>query len=121
LWNNHAGLFYFCDMSGKAYKDTLLAIWVFKKLGWSFRRIARLNLPSSHHTVTDYYERACEMIESGDLPILAKSEKALKIIPLGGSKDIEYLEGRIHQNPCGGGRRAKPHIYDNEWNDVEER
>ena len=101
-------------MSGRANKDQSLAIWVLAKLGWSFRRIARLNLPSSHHTVTAYYEKACEEIESGNLPILAKGGRAVKILNCGSSKDIEYIEGKIHHNPCGGGRRVKPHVYDDE-------
>lgn len=104
-------------MSDRANKNQLLAVWVLKKLGWSARRIARLKLTASHHTVTDYYERGCEMIESGELPILSKGGRA-KIIPFKKSTDVEYLEGKIHQNPCGGGRRAKSHIYDDEWKDI---
>ena len=107
-------------MPDRANKNQLLAIWVLKTLGWSSRRIARLKLPASHHTITDYYQRACEMIEAKELPILAKSEKALKITPLGSSADIEYLEGKIHHNPCGGGRKVKQHVYDDEFKDTSE-
>lgn len=105
-----AGLFYLETMSGK--NDTLLAVWVLIKLGWSFRRIARLALPTSHHTVKHCHEMASELIEAGELPIMAKSEKALKIIHCGTSQDVEYLEGKIHQNTCGGGRRAQAHDSD---------
>jgi hypothetical protein len=60
------------------------------------------------------------MIESGELPILAKSERALKITPFGSSTDIEYLEGKVNHNLCGGGKKVAPHIYDDEFNDSEE-
>ena len=55
------------------------------------------------------------MIEEGKLPILAKSEKALKIIHCGSSQDVEYLEGKIHQSTCGGGKKAGSHDCDHEW------
>ena len=60
------------------------------------------------------------MVESGELPILAKSERALKITPFGSSADIEYLEGKIHHNPCGGGRKVGSHRYDDEFKDSSE-
>lgn len=104
-------------MSSKRERDKLVAIWALRKLGWSFRRIARLTLPSSHHTVRLCYERACELVEAKELPILAKDEKAIRVMYCGSSKDIEYIQGKIHQNPCGGGRRIGPHSYDDEWKD----
>lgn len=107
-------------MPDRANKNQLLAIWALKRLGWTSRRLARLELPSSHHTISAYYERACELIESGELPILAKGERALKITPFGSSADIEYLEGKINHNPCGGGRKVSPHIYNDEFKDSSE-
>lgn len=105
-------------MPDRANKNQLLVIWVLKKLGWSDRRIARLKLPSSHHTISAYYEKACERIEAKELPIYAKDERRLRIVPSGNSTDLEYLEGKIHHNPCGGGRRVKQHIYNDEFKDV---
>jgi hypothetical protein len=99
----------------KTNKDTLLAIWVLAKLGWSNRRIARLVLPSSHHTITDYYSEACELMEAGELPISTKGERSIWHKYVGGTKDIEGIEGAIRGNQCGGGRRAKPHTYSDEW------
>jgi len=108
-------------MPDRASKDQLSAIWTLVKVGWKFRRIARLILPRSHHTVRGYYEKACEEIESGNLPILAKDEKALRIRYVGSSKDIEYIHGKIKGNQCGGGRRVKPHIYDDEYKDISKQ
>jgi hypothetical protein len=107
-------------MSGKKRNDKLVAIWVFTKLSWSFRRIARLTLPSSHHTVRRCYKEACELFEAKNLPIFAKDEKALRIRYVGSSKDIEYIHGKIEGNQCGGGRRIKPHHYDDEYKDSSE-
>jgi len=107
-------------MPDRANKNQLLAIWVLKKLGWTHRRIARLKLPRSHHTISAYYERAWEMIESGELPILAKGERALRFKPSGSSTNLEYLAGKIQHNPCGGGRKVAPHIYDDEFKDSSE-
>jgi hypothetical protein len=102
------------DMAIRANKDTLLAIWVLAKLGWSSRRIARLILPTSHHTISDYYSEACELIDAGELPITAKDGKRLRITSVGKSSDVEYIEGKVNHGNCGGGRRAKPHIEDDE-------
>jgi len=99
-------------------KDTLLAIWVLAKLGWSSRRIARLILPSSHHTISDYYSEACELIDTGKLPISTKGERSIWHKYVGSSKDLEDREGSISGNQCGGGRRVKPHTHSDEW--VEE-
>lgn len=107
-------------MSSRANKNQLLAIWVLKTLGWSDRRIARLKLPTSHHTITDYYQRACEMIKTKELPILAKGERRLRIVPSGNATDLEYLAGKIQHNPCGGGRKVKQHVYDDEFKDTSE-
>lgn len=102
----------------KTTKDTLLAIWVLAKLGWSNRRIARLVLPSSHHTVTDYYSEACELIDAGELPISAKDEKKIRSRYVGTTKNLEDLAGYLEMNECGGGRRVKPHVYDSDdWKD----
>lgn len=92
-----------------------MAIWVLAKLGWSNRRIARLVLPRSHHTITSCYEKACELIEAKKLPICAKDGKRLRISLVGKSSDIEYIDGKVNHGNCGGGKRVKPHIDDDDW------
>ena len=101
----------------KQKNDQYLAIWVLSKLGWTNRRIARLRLPTSHHTVSDYYSEGCELINSGELPILAKSEKALRIFSAGKSDDVAYLYSKIYNNQCGGGKQVKQINYDDEEQD----
>lgn len=79
-------------------KDRLLAVWVLHRIGWSARRIARLQLPSSHHTVSSCIEKAWELIDADELPILSNSEKSLKMSPFGSATDIEYIHGKITAN-----------------------
>jgi len=100
-------------MATRANKDTLTAIWVLAKLGWSNRRIAKLKLPTSHHTITAYWETACELLEEGKLPITAMDEKAMRIRYCGGSSDIERIDGVRNSGLCGGGRRVKTHKSSN--------
>ena len=107
-------------MSIRADKYDLAVVWILKTLEWSDRRIARAKLPRSHHTVTSYYKKACELKDARELPISGKGERKLRIMPFGKSSDVEYLEGKIHQNPCGGGKRKTPHRYDDKWKDVAE-
>lgn len=103
----------------KTNKDTLLAIWVLAKLGWSNRRIARLVLPSSHHTITDYYSEACELIDNRKLPISTKGERSIWLKYVGGTKDLEDREGFISGNQCGGGRRISMHQCNGDWKETE--
>lgn len=102
-------------MTIRANKDTLLVIWVLWKLGWSPRRIARVILPKSHHTVTVYLGRACELIEAGELHIAAKGERAVRLRYCGSTKDVEDIDGFINGNQCGGGRRVRPHHFNGDW------
>ncbi|MEW6380474.1 MAG: hypothetical protein AB1611_12830 [bacterium] len=94
--------------------DAYLAIWVLKKLGWSARRIAKLNLPTSHHTITNYFSEACELIKEEKLPIMDTGKESPKLLL---SEDLEYLDAKVNQNPCGGGRRVMPHHYGSDWDD----
>jgi len=101
-------------MSGKREQDTLAVVWILAKLGWSNRRIARLVLPSSHHTVNTYYEAACELAKDKKLPIFAKDGRRLRISSVGKSSDVEYIDGKVNHGNCGGGKRVKPHIDDDD-------
>lgn len=100
--------------SSKKQADQLVAIFVLHKIGWSSRRIARLKLPSSHHTITNYLAESCKRIKSDELPILAKDERKTRITYKGTDKDLSYINGKINNNPCGGGRRAKKYSCDDE-------
>ena len=90
-------------------KDFLFAIWVFKTLGWSDRRIARL-LHTSNRTITSLVSRASDYGSTFKLHSFAKDEK-IRIRYVGHPNELEYLNAYLHQNLCGGGRRKKPIIY----------
>lgn len=110
-------------MPAKTGNDILVAIWVLSTLRWSDRRIAALKdkLPGSHHTIKRYREEAYVLAEAKKLPIFANSEKQLRIISVGSSSDVEYIEGKINHGDCGGGRRARPHKYNDDWMEEGER
>jgi len=92
---------------GSNKSDEYLAVWVLMKLRWSPYRIAKLQLPSSHHTIENYYAEACELIESGEIQVMPCKKSDVDFVPIGNSTDVEYTNALIHQNPCGGGRRVK--------------
>lgn len=95
--------------------DQYLAVWILINLKWSARRIANLKLPSSHHTIENYFSKACDLIESGELDIIPCRKRDVEFIPIGTTTDVEYTNALIHQNPCGGGKRAKKHIYSSNY------
>lgn len=107
-------------MSIRASKDELAVIWILSRLGWSLRRIARLKLPTSHHTISAYYEEGYEMAKAGKLPIFAKSEKAVRIRYCGDSKDIEKIDAVRNSGECGGGRRVRQHNIDDDYDGINE-
>ncbi len=98
----------------------MAAIWVLAKLGWSSRRIARVKLPTSHHTVSAYLAEACELREAGDLPIYAMDERAVRLRYCGDSKDIENVDAVKNSGVCGGGKRIKPRTYNANFEETGE-
>ena len=104
-------------MSKKVDPDILSVIWALSKLGRSDRFIASLGrkLPRSHHTITRWREMAYELLEEGKLPISAKDGRRPRISSVGKSSDLEYIDGSANHGNCGGGKRVKPHIDDDDW------
>lgn len=95
--------------------DQYLAVWILQKLKWSPYRIAKLKLPSSHHTIEKYFAEACELIESGELQLMPCRKGDVDFVPIGNATDVEYTNALIHQNPCGGGKKVKKHHYGSDW------
>jgi|GEM_PF-3221533 len=95
----------------KHTNDILLVIWILKKIGWSDRRITSLKLPKSHHSISNYYVKACEKITSGELPIIDYRYKNFKIFSQN-EKKLDYLNALYNSNPCGGGRKVNTKHYD---------
>lgn len=96
--------------------DAYIAVWILMKLGWSNRRIAKLKLPTSHNTISSYLPEACELIGTGELTILPKVGWMKKVILAGKSDDVAYLYSKVHQNPCGGGKRGKRYYAEDSEN-----
>ncbi len=107
-------------MAIRTNKETLAAIWVLARLKWSSRQIARVKMPRSHHTISAYYGEAYEMAKAGKLPIFAKGEKAVRLRYCGGAKEVENIDAVRNSGECGGGRRVRPHRYNNDFRDVDE-
>ena len=77
-------------------------------------------MPTSHHTISAYYEKACELREAGDLPISAMDERAVRLRYCGDSKDIEKIDAVRNSGVFGGGRKVKAHIYDSDFKDTSD-
>ena len=58
------------------------------------------------------------MAKSGELPISAMDERAVRLRYCGDTKKIEKIDGVRNSGVCGGGRRVRPHIYDNELKEI---
>jgi len=104
------------ERSVSCKEDAYSAVWILAKLGWSNRRIAKLKLPTSHNTVAAYFSEGCELIESGKLTISPRVRGIKNVILAGKPDDVAYLYGRVHENPCGGGKRGKRYRPD-DWDD----
>lgn len=100
---------FFCDN-----KDFLFAIWVFKTLGWSDRRIGRL-LHTSNRTITSLKQRAYDYGGTFKLHTFAKGRRRFRIRYIGSTSKLEYLDAFLNQNICGGGMRKKPMRVKEYW------
>lgn len=60
-------------------------------------------------------------MKAGKLPISTKGERSIWHKYVGSTKNLEDMEGFISGNQCGGGKRAKPHIYNSEWTEESEQ
>ena len=96
--------------------DALRVICILREgLGWSFRRIANLRIGHSPTTISTCYDTAKHRIESHSLDILAKGEKRVRLVRMGTSEDLAWLNAGIHQNQCGGGKKIRESINRDEW------
>lgn len=58
------------------------------------------------------------MIKSGELPITAMDERAVRVRYCGASRDIEKIDAVRNSGFCGGGKKVKAHIYDSNFKDT---
>jgi hypothetical protein len=104
-------------MNYKDNKDFLFAIWVFKTLGWSNRRIAKLFTSvcrTNEITIRRLLPIAYAYGDTYKCRSFAKDER-VRIRYIGHPNNLENLNAYLHQNPCGGGRRNKPINYNDNW------
>jgi len=98
-------------------KDFLFAIWVFKQLGWSNRRIAKL-LRTSEGSIRLMISRAYAYGSTFRLRSFAKGEGGVRIRYVRDDNKLEYLNAYLHENICGGGRRRKPVHYNKNYENL---
>jgi len=90
----------------EAEQDKMVVIKVlYIRMNWSFRRIGRL-LCTDSRAVKVLYDRALDDITPDNLHNLPKSRKNIDLRYVGDTSDVEYLEGHINHNVCGGGRKV---------------
>ena len=90
----------------EAEQDKMLIIKILhKKMNWSFRRIGRL-FGQKGETVSTIYSSALDKSTDGLLGNSPNSERCIDLRYVGDTSDVEYLEGHINHNVCGGGRKV---------------
>lgn len=86
--------------------DKMVVIKVlYQSMNWSFRRIGRI-LSTDSKTVKSLYSRALEELVQANIHNLPNSRRAIDLRYVGDTTDVEWLEGDIYHNVCGGGRKV---------------
>ena len=87
--------------------DALMVVYILKeRLGWSFRRIAAMGIGHSATTISTWYSTSKARVSDGSLDIIAKGARRVRLVSLGTSEDVAWINAKVHQNPCGGGRQV---------------
>ena len=90
----------------EAEQDKMLIIKILhEKMNWSFRRIARM-FDQSKNTISELYTSALQENTAEKLTNSPNSERCIDLRYVGDTSDVEYLEGHINHNVCGGGRKV---------------
>ena len=74
-------------------------------MNWSFNRISR-TLSIDPKTVKSIYFNALEVLTDENIHDLPKSRKSIDLRYVGSTSDVEYIDGAVHHNVCGGGRKV---------------
>ena len=86
-------------------QDKMVVIKVlYQGMNWSFARIARI-FSESDKTVKSIYMKALDEPNEAKLRDLPKSRRTIDLRYVGDTSDVEYLDGHIHHNVTGGGRK----------------
>ena len=94
--------------------DVMTAVVGLVNAGWSFRKIARFGelLPTGRDAVKSLYTKALDELDTDNSDNLPKSRKSIDLRYVGDTSDVEYLDGAIHHNVCGGGRKVHGQRYE---------
>ena len=80
-------------------KDLLgLFFLILKTQGYTEEQIRRIKIPTSRSTIALYIQGVSKTLDSLDLMHLFCKNRA-KLVPVGGSSDLESLEGHNQVNP----------------------
>lgn len=102
-----------------ASKEALAVVCLLKRLGWKYTEIG--NIFGRHRdTIREWYNIGCRTIGSNLASILVK-DRRLRIAYRGKSDDLSYINAKIHQNICGGGRMVKKAHHNSDWEDGENK
>jgi hypothetical protein len=86
--------------------DKMVVIKVlYQSMNWSFRRIGRL-FSQHKNTVSALYYKALDELCTDNIANLPKSRKGIDLRYVGSTSDVEYIEGSVNHNVCGGGRKV---------------
>jgi hypothetical protein len=79
---------------------------ILKANGYTDEKITKMNMPKSRKTVSSYVREASKKLES--LGIKHNIERSrIKLVSMGGSKDIENIDANKQANPSGSVHNTK--------------
>lgn len=91
--------------------DTLVLIKGLVEHGWSYNKVA-IVIGKSHTTIKSMYNKALQLNEDGKLAKTASRERDIRVQYVGGSKELEDMEGAIIDRQSGrGGPRGATSDY----------
>ena len=93
------------------YKPTtkqLILIYAASRLGWTNKELSVLfNL--HRNSITPYIKKGYELVKQSNVCTIAKSERSVRIMPVGSTTDIEYIAAKQEQKTKG--KRTPPKLY----------
>ena len=86
----------------------LLVKILYRDMNLSFSLIAQIakELGQSRNKVKAIYDKVLEQIDEENGSDLPKSRKSIDLRYVGSTSDVEYIDGAVHHNVCGGGRKS---------------
>ena len=98
-------------MTSQEYKRLVLIKHLYSA-GWSLRDIAYCIKGTTKNNVKAMYYKALDELHEDNEDNFPKSRKSIDLRYVGDTSDVEYLEGDINHNVCGGGRKVNQVNYE---------